>query len=264
MYQLPNDVLTKPVENADGPKPSVVKLRGMRGVNATEPEGNARILEGTTKAFTGGDAITAAAKFKDPITFTPQFVLVLQCNNVPHLNTLTNGSVRRIRLVPFPFQFRDTPNPANADERKGDAQVKIKAKSEEWRDEFILMLLEKYASVKGLATIPQPPLVKEKTDEYIGDNNPVGAWFKTHYEIPSDPAERVDEAGQQIFVKARELWDEYKCHSGVRISDKAFKQCMEYNGWYSKQGTITGKNKGIMCYFGWKRIVEPSEEKKEE
>lgn len=263
-YDLPNDILTKRIDKPNTPQPDLANSRGKRFLNTTEPESNDKILEGTTKKLTGGDSITARGLYKDPITYKPQFMLTLQCNNIPALNSLTGGSVRRIRIIPFPFQFKDTPVLEN--ERKGNAEIKnVKCRSNEWRNEFILMLLDQYKRVVGKSTITQPPKVKEKTDAYIQDNNPIGIWFKENYE-KADKTTITDDYGGEYdmpcVLRPRELWTAYKEFSAVPITDKKFKEAMEFNEVYSTKTSMTIRNSrgeiveevsGVMMYKGWKK-----------
>ena len=263
-YDLPNDILTKRIDKPNTPQPDLANSRGKRFLNTTEPESNDKILEGTTKKLSGGDSITARGLYKDPITYKPQFMLTLQCNNIPALNSLTGGSVRRIRILTFPFQFKE--NPVLENERKGNAEIKnVKCRSNEWRNEFILMLLEQYKRVAGKSTITMPLKVKERTDSYIQDNNPVGIWFKEHY-VKADKMKVEDEHGEYetpCVLRPRELWTAYKEFSAVPITDKKFKEAMEFNEVYSMKTSYTVRNSqgtevdacsGVMLYKGWKRI----------
>ena len=264
-YDLPNDLLTKRIDKPGTPQPDLANSRGKRFLNTTEPESNDRIMEGTTKKLTGGDSITARGLYKDSITYKPQFMLTLQCNNIPALNSLTGGSVRRIRIIPFPFQFKE--HAVLENERVGNAEIKnVKCRSNEWRNEFILMLLEQYKRVAGKSTITQPPKVKEKTDAYIQDNNPVGIWFKENY-VKADKVKMTDDFGGEYdmpcVLRPRELWTAYKEFSGVPITDKKFKEAMEFNEVYSTKTSMVVRNSqaeiveeysGVMLYKGWKKI----------
>jgi P4 family phage/plasmid primase-like protien len=253
-YSLSNEILTIKPDKSSGNKPEIVECRVKRFLNASEPEGNDCLLEGALKLFTGGDSITASAKFKSPITYKPQFLLTLQCNNVPRLNTLTMATVKRLRLVPFPFTFVDQPVLEN--ERKGDPLVKnVKCISEEWRDEFILMLLEQWDRVKKLMNIPIPASVKERTEEYLNENNPIGMWFKENYEFTSEK----DENGKPFYVKSRDLWLDYKVSLDSNIAEKTFKGCMEFNG-AKPQKISWGEEKGCMAYIGCRKIIIIKEE----
>lgn len=254
-YDLPNDILTKAIDKPNTPQPDLANCRGRRFLNTTEPESSDKILEGTTKRLTGGDQITARGLYKDPITYKPQFMLTLQCNNLPHLNSLTGGSVRRIRVVPFPFQFVATPTMEA--ERKGDAYIKnVLCRSAEWRDEFILMMLENYQRVKTAASIAMPRMVQQKTSDYIQTNNPVGSWWSGNYARTDER----DEKGRPVALRTKDVMAEYKSETGDNsMTAKRFKEAMEFNG-VDEVKTSRDEWKGVMMYVGWKRREEAPEE----
>jgi phage/plasmid-associated DNA primase len=255
-----SEIFTAKNQNPSAPKPEVVNSRGKRFIDTAEPEDNDTILEGFTKLISGGDNITAAGKHKDPITFKPQFMVCLQCNNVPNLNSLTQGSVRRIRVIPFPFLFRD--NPIASNERKGDANVKnILCKSPEWRDEFILMLIDQwnkkyidssdleYRKIKGITTIPMPPMVDKRTKDYIYENNPVGFWFKENYEY----TEENDEKGVPYYIRTTHVLEAYREYTtNQRYSAKALNKAMDFNQIYSITKTAA-PDKGLSVYMKYKK-----------
>lgn len=245
-YDLPNEILTKRQDKPNAPSPDLYNCRGRRLLNTTEPEGNDKILEGTTKLLTGGDSLTVRGLHRDPITYKPQFGMFLQANNVPALNTLTGGSVRRIRIIPFPFQF--VANPKDSLERQGDANLKnVFCRSPEWRDQFVLMLFSHFQSIKGCKEIAIPPMVKERTDEYISDCDVVGPWINEMYSMDNSK----DNNGKYAYVmRARELYNQFKVDTGSSMSERAFKNAMEFNKFYAK------RTKTSMEYVGLRRKDE--------
>lgn len=267
-YDLPNDILTKKIDKPSTPQPDLANCKGKRFLNTTEPEDNDLILEGNTKKLTGGDTITARGLYKSPISYKPQFGLTLQCNNIPALNGLTGGTERRLRLVPFPMQFKE--NPVLANERKADAELKnVKCRSNEWRDAFILMLIETYHEISHLTSIPQPADVKAKTREYIEDCNPVGNWFKENYEKADSMIVR-DIGGatyeRPCYLRPKELLNAYRTFSGAPITDKKFKEMLAFNDVFSTKCSMTIRDSrnnlvehlnGVIVYKGWKEIEQP-------
>jgi phage/plasmid-associated DNA primase len=165
---------------------------------------------------------------------------------VPTLNTLTGGSVRRIRIIPFPFQF--VANPKDSLERQGDANLKnVFCRSPEWRDQFVLMLFSHFQSIKGCKEIAIPPMVKERTDEYISDCDIVGPWINEMYTIDNSK----DNNGKYVYImRARELYNQFKVDTGSSMTERAFKNAMEFNKFYAK------RTKTSMEYVGLRRKDE--------
>jgi len=244
-YALPKQALTKAIDSATSATPDIANLRGMRLVGTSEPESEERLQEGTIKLMTGGDPLTGRMLYGQPFTFKPQFGLFIQANNIPTFNQITKGGVRRNRVVPFPFNFVGEPKLSY--ERVGDPHIKnVLCRSDEWRDEFFNILLDYYprGAGKQIDAIPTPPLVSERTDEYIEDNNKVGVWWKENYEVCEDEV-----------LLSLELLEAYKNDTKERLGASAFKSALSFNDIDIKKIT-KGTNKGRSGVVNWRRKDE--------
>jgi P4 family phage/plasmid primase-like protien len=241
-YQLPVQVLTTKIDNPRAPNPDIANLVGKRMVCSSEPEANEKLHEGTVKYMTGGDKLTGRALYGSPIQFKPQFGLFLQCNNIPNFNGITRGGVMRNKVIPFPFEFKSEPKTDR--EKRGDALIKdVMCKSTEWRDEMFHLLLDRFEMVRGKSAddIPMPNMVKERTDEYVNENNLIGVWWAEHFE----PC-----AGS--FVLSKDAYCEFRAETGSQMTDKQFKAGLEFNLLEVKHIT-RGTNKAKMGVAGWRR-----------
>ena len=81
--------------------PDLVELRGKRLVLAGELEEGRRLSVSTVKKICSTDRITAAAKFRQPETFTPSHTLILHSNHLPRVGSNDNGTWRRLLPVEF-------------------------------------------------------------------------------------------------------------------------------------------------------------------
>lgn len=81
--------------------PALVELRGKRLVLAGELEEGKRLSVSTVKKITSTDRITAAAKYRQPETFTPSHTLVLHSNYLPRVGSNDDGTWRRLHPVEF-------------------------------------------------------------------------------------------------------------------------------------------------------------------
>lgn len=84
--------------------PDLVELRGKRLVLAGELEEGRRLSVSTVKKICSTDRITAAAKFRQPETFTPSHTLILHSNHLPRVGSSDDGTWRR--LLPVEFKAR--------------------------------------------------------------------------------------------------------------------------------------------------------------
>lgn len=238
-------ILTQSPKSAGAASSDLAALRGARLVGTSEPEADVKLHEGFIKLLTGGDLISCRGLFKNIFSFKPQFGLFLQCNNIPIFTELTQGGVRRNRVIPFPFNFVD--HPESPTERKGNPDIKnVFAKSDEWRGAFFHLLLSQYSTIKGksIDAIPTPARVVEATRAYTDENDQVGAWFRETYERATDS-----------YILSRDSFDKFRCSTGIRITDKEFKRGLSYSRIDIVMGT-RGDAKGRMIINGWKLKVD--------
>jgi putative DNA primase/helicase len=87
--------------DAGGNRGDLVRLLGARLVTSSEFKPGGRFDVKLMKAITGGDPITAAAKYEGEITFQPAFSLWLAGNDAPTIHDDDEGMWRRVRRVPF-------------------------------------------------------------------------------------------------------------------------------------------------------------------
>lgn len=115
----PETIMVKP--NAGGPTSDIARLKGARFVTTVEPNEGSRLNEGLLKQLTGGDRVTAAAKYENEFEFTPEFKLWMGTNHKPFIRGTDVGIWRRIHLVPFNVQIP---------ENKVDKKLKFKLRQE--------------------------------------------------------------------------------------------------------------------------------------
>lgn len=241
-YSLPKQSLTKAIDSATAATPDIANLRGMRCVGTSEPEAEERLQDGTIKLFTGGDLLTGRPLYGQPFTFKPQFGLFIQCNNIPPFNQISKAGVRRNRVIPFPFNFVGEPKLSY--ERVGNPHIKnVLCRSDEWRDEFFNILLDYFprAAGKQIDQIYTPPLIKERTDEYIEDNNRVGVWWNDNYE-------QIE--GE--FVSSMIAREALRSDIGLRMGDREFKAALAFNDIDIKK-ISRGTMKDKMGIQNWRR-----------
>ena len=85
----------------DNKGPDLIELRGKRLVLAGELEEGRRLSVSTVKKICSTDRITAAAKFRQPETFTPSHTLILHSNHLPRVGSSDGGTWRRLLPVEF-------------------------------------------------------------------------------------------------------------------------------------------------------------------
>ena len=175
---VPISLLTQKSDKKDAASPALVGCKGMRYVEAQEPEANDKIQTGLIKEMTGGDVITCRGLYGALNYFVLQALITIQANGPPKYNKYDSAISMRNIIQPFPFIFVSPDVKAlKHNERFGDSDIKKKVSTDEWRDQFILMLLSNYQLIKDNKTFYIPDIVKERTQENADDNIPIKTWF---------------------------------------------------------------------------------------
>ena len=84
-----------------GNRPDLAMLPGVRLVVSEEAEEHMKLDEGLVKQMTGGASITAAAKFKRPVTFQPEYLWMLIGNHLVRVRDGEEAIWTRIPTIPF-------------------------------------------------------------------------------------------------------------------------------------------------------------------
>lgn len=87
--------------NIGGNRGDLVRLAGARLVTSVEGRHGARWDEALIKRATGGDMITAAAKFEHEVSFQPSFTILLAANDAPGARDDDSGLWERMRRIPL-------------------------------------------------------------------------------------------------------------------------------------------------------------------
>lgn len=94
-----------------GNRGDLVRLAGARLVSSVEVAKGKRFDEAIMKRVTGGDALTAAAKYEAEVTFRASFTLVLAANDAPAIHDDDEGAWSRVKRIPLmhvvPAEKRD-------------------------------------------------------------------------------------------------------------------------------------------------------------
>lgn len=236
--EIPISVLTKASKGQNDACAPLALCKGKRLVNTTEPEASDRIQVGLIKNLTGGEPITARALYGQPITFTPQFSLIVQCNLIPELSQIDGGIERRLNILPFPLKF--VAHPTEPFHRLVDKSLKDRLRDDEdyrngVRDEMMLLLIEHLGE-----PIEIPPQVEKATRKYLLQNNPVKVWLDIHYELGGEGKER---ASDLLFAFKNDMNEE--------MSPFKFRQALLSNGLAEPKHTKTGA-----FYHGIQRKAE--------
>ena len=233
---------------AGSPNPTLADSKSVRYLYVSEPDDgkDSRFNVDFIKSTTGGDPITTRALYGKNITFIPQFSVQVQCNAKPKLGKIDKGIVRRIKIIPYLLNFVD--NPKAPTDRRRDYNLVDEINKEEFRNEFILMLIEKavyYFDKDYAKDIKIPDRVSEETNEYFDDNNPIKEWIEANIIITNNENDKI---------KTTDVHKMYNDDDDVdtHLNAKDMMTYMKFNGF------VTKKSNGTNWYTKCKLIKKPN------
>lgn len=140
-------------------------LRGARLVIASETEDGKQWAAARIKALTGGDPISARFMRQDFFEFLPQFKLVIAGNHKPGLRNVDEAMRRRMHLIPFIVTIPP-------EERDPQLMQRLRAEL----PQILSWAIEGCGEWQRIGLQP-PPCVRDATEQYLDDNDVIGAWL---------------------------------------------------------------------------------------
>ena len=212
--------------------------RFSRLVMCSEPEDSkdATLKSSIIKKLTGGDPIKTRFMYKDPITFTAKFVLMLQLNGELNLSTCDDAMKRRLKVIELPFSFvKNEGQPLESNQKYRDESLKQKISTDNYRNAFLHILIDTWLENNGI--FYESRAVKTKTNAFIKSQNPVIQWFEENFEVDrdnkilaSDMKKKFDEYNEYQIVltqaKFTKLLKE-ACELKLGTGNKQFAFCKE-------------------------------------
>lgn len=179
-------LFTKPKSSSSGTSSELAKARGRRYLLSTEPEAHEKLQVSKIKYLSGGDPVQARPLYKDPIEFVPQFAITLQMNQIPRLSNHDGGIGRRLKFIPFIYNFVTSPKSLN--EKKLDVTLRKRFDTKAYAQQNVLILLEYYAKyLKGHQALTYPPEVLAFTEQYMEEENVVQMFVQVCCQVTHDP-----------------------------------------------------------------------------
>jgi putative DNA primase/helicase len=99
--------------------PDLARLPGARLVAAAEPEMGVKLKDALIKTLTGGEAIAVRRLHQDFFELVPQFKIILSGNHKPIIHDDSDGIWRRVHLVPWDIQIRESCAPKRPASSRG-------------------------------------------------------------------------------------------------------------------------------------------------
>tara|TARA_R110002050_G_scaffold49073_4_gene114216 strand:+ start:2941 stop:3837 length:897 start_codon:yes stop_codon:yes gene_type:complete len=259
---LPVEFITRRRPDSSTAQADIIKLRGKRMFDFSEPEHTDSIMTGLLKLITGGDTLSARPLFRNSyISFVPQFKPILLANKLPHIppeSSVGRELSRRLRIVDWNMEFYDVKDPEydpNNTRHKlalpGGAAVFEKVLTE-GAPYFMTYLLRKYYPQYKESGLEEPPSILHRSKAYIQENNPIQQWLQ---EILDDTLCKVSYMDSNNLATCKVLWDNFSnWYARERFSKKAKprkEELLNYIDNVLGPREVTDKRKHKMGYAGW-------------
>lgn len=164
--------------------PEILMLRNVRAACMQEIDSNEKLYTGKLKELTGGDTIVARALYSnnmERIKLQCKFFLV--CNNLPQIDTLDEGTWRRIVVVDHETQFVDKDKVQYSYQRPKNTDLINRVKH--WYMEFMSLLLD-YYKIYREEGLDMPSHIYERTLKYKNQCNIFKEFIYERYENTDD------------------------------------------------------------------------------
>jgi len=192
-------VATAGTASANGHDSEAMKTDKKRYVYAKEIPADVKMQVAAIKEMTGGEVISARAIYGAAGEIEPNYTLNLFCNNVPIMDAVDGGIIRRLRVIDYPVQF--VPNlPADeATEIKkcADPGLRTKLNQIEYIQQGLQILLEIYKErIRPGQVIPVPPSVLTEADQVISESDPKTQLVNDSLLMIAPDADRLGPSGE--------------------------------------------------------------------
>jgi len=239
---LPVALLTQKRKASGAAAPEMARTRGKRFVFMQEPDVNETLNVGEMKEITGNDKIQARGLYKEPFEFTPQFKLLLMCNQLPNIPSNDDGTWRRLRAVPFISSFVKEED-VDIKFNRYPIDKQLKKKLPYWIIPFMGILLEEWREYdKNGINIPEA--VTDKTRDYRNSNDVIGKWITDCCSEVDNIVSGVNEYAPSEFDN---LYAEFSEWCNINEEDKParkmVKEALKVWQGKSKYGLSIGKTK---------------------
>jgi len=167
--------LTKPREGSSNASPDLADKVGKRIITFQEAAKNQKIQGDKLKELCGNDTISARALYQEQMYFKPQAKYILATNKLPELD-IDGGLRRRLRVVKWAMKFCDPEDfdPNNKYHALKDYTIDERTKTEEWKQNFMWMLINEIYPEYLKDGLCEPKEVTERSSDYMASNDRLG------------------------------------------------------------------------------------------
>lgn len=192
-------VATAGVASANGHDSEAMKTDKKRYVYAKEIPADVKMQVAVIKEMTGGEMISARAIYGTAGEIEPNYTLNLFCNNVPIMDAVDGGIIRRLRVIDYPVQFvPDLPVDEITETKKcADPGLRAKLNQIEYIQQGLSVLLDIYKNrIRPGQVIPVPTAVTHEASQVIAESDPKTQLVNDNLLMIAPDADRLGPHGE--------------------------------------------------------------------
>jgi putative DNA primase/helicase len=205
----------------------LARLKGVRFIAVSEPDGSRGLAESILKSFTGQDTIVCRRLYQEFFEYRPEGKIFLCANHKPTVAGTDYGFWRRLRLIPFEVQIPESEQDLHLAENLKEEAAGI-----------LNWLVEGCLAWQREGLCP-PAEVRDATAEYRQESDPLADFIDE---------ECVVEEGRRVAIQA--LHDRYTTycyiHGQTPLGRNSFGRAMNGRGF---ERTRSGAGR-ITYYLG--------------
>ena len=212
------DTFTKQPKSANSTS-ELHKTKGTRVVFFNEPEndGDNKLQVALMKKLADGYKGTLKTRglYCESIEFPIFFRVEGCCNNKPTLSSTDGGISRRVRVIHYPVQFMENPNPDNKHETLLNLEMGQILTTNNVRNTYIRLLIERFQNIASQIrkeNVPQE--INQNSLDYVADSNVVLGFITEFFNITNN--EKDD-------ISSSSLFNDFKIRSGNKMTSSKFK-----------------------------------------
>ena len=223
------------------PNPTLAECNGIRYLSMSEPDTGAEncvLNVDFVKGLTGRDNISCRGLYEKNKTFANRFTTFLNCNNPPSFNKIDKAIVERTKCIPFTERFVANPDLTDDHQHACNDKLKDILTEQKYINEFMIWMFEIAHANKDItqAQFQASKLCKERTDEYIEENNAFKFWFMDKYQkvVPPENFKDLKKEEREKYIirtKTSTILEEY--NSGKpkheQISSRKLRNALTFN-----------------------------------
>jgi P4 family phage/plasmid primase-like protien len=184
-YKLPSNVLLQEIK--EGGNPQISLMHNKRFILSQEPDNNKKICSSTLKEITGDKTLNTRKLHSNECGISLKLTLVLECNELPQIDEVTEAINRRLRIIPFISRFVSEQSYNILEDKTnifiGDPYYKTNDFQNKYK-QALFEILRKYFikfRLNNNKLYQEPLQCSNKAIDYLSCSDNIYDWFSTIY-----------------------------------------------------------------------------------